>query len=325
MRRVIVWGTLLYTLSLLSLSLLWRFGVDVWWVALPNIVLPFLFAPLLLLVPLAFWVRSRRYLFSVSALLLLFAVSYGGLFLPRPPVSPDPTGTPLRVMTFNHLYLNRDLEDIKAAILRGDADVVALQELTAEVAAGLRRDLRGRYPYMDLIPTSKATGTDGVGLLSRLPFTDVRYDEAYRGQLVNLRVGEQDVTLVNLHLMIPFGGRVADRPLAFDPRRRSLQLGALERAVTDLTGPLVVVGDFNLSDREPGYERLARLMTDVYRRTRTGFGFTFPSGRALTGVPLPHLVRLDYVWVRGLEPVTASRDCRTGSDHCLVVADIMLP
>ena len=64
---------------------------------------------------------------------------------------------------------------------------------------------------------------------------------------------------------------------------------------------------------------------DVYRRTRTGFGFTFPSGRALLGVPLPHLVRLDYVWVRGLEPVTASRDCRTGSDHCLVVADVRLP
>lgn len=325
MRRVIVWGTLLYTLSLLSLSLLWRFGVAVWWVALPNIVLPFFFLPLLILVPLAAWVRSRPYLFSVFVLTLLFAVSYGGLFLPRPPVSADPTGTPLRVMTFNHLYLNRDLEDIKAVILRGDADVVALQELTPEVAAGLRRDLRGRYPYMDLRPASEATGTEGVGLLSRLPFTDARYDEAYRGQRVNLRVGERDVTLVNLHLMIPFGGRAADRPLAFDPRRRGLQLESLERAVTDLTGPLIVVGDFNLSDREPGYGRLERLMTDVYRRTRTGFGFTFPSGRALLGVPLPHLVRLDYVWVRGLEPVTAATDCRTGSDHCLVVADVRLP
>ena len=325
MRRVVVWGTVLYTLSLLSWSLLWRLGVDVWWVALPNIVLPFLFLPLALLVPLAVWVRSRPYLVSVSILTLLFVVSYGGLFLLRPPVPTDPTGTPLRVMTFNHLYLNRDLGDIEAAIVRGDADIVALQELTPEIAEGLRRDLRGRYPHMDLRPASKATRTDGVGLLSRLPFTNARYDEAFRGQLVNVRIGDRDVTLINLHLMIPFGGRESSRPLAYDPRRRSLQLGALERAVAAHTGPLVVVGDFNLSDREPGYRRLEQLMTDVYRRTRRGFGFTFPSGRALLGMPLPHLVRLDYVWVRGLEPVAASRDCRTGSDHCLVVADVKLP
>lgn len=281
MRRVIVWRTLLYTLALLSLALLWRLGVDSWWVALPNIVLPFLFTPLLLFISLAVWVRSRRYLFSTFVLTLLFVVSYGGLFLPRPPVSTDPTGTPLRVMTFNHLYLNRDLEDIKAAILRGDADTVALQELTPEVAEGLRRDLRGRYPHMDLRPSLEATRTDGVGLLSRLPFTDARYGEAYRGQRLTVRLAGQDVTVINLHLMIPFGGRESSRPLAYDPRRRGLQLGALEQTVADLAGPLVVVVvDFNLSDREPGYRRLERLMTDVYRRTRTGFGFTFPSGRS---------------------------------------------
>ena len=325
MRGVIVWGTLLYMLGLLSLSLLWRLGIDVWWVALPNIVLPFLFAPLLLLVPLGFWVRSRRYLFSVGVLTLLFVVSYGGLFLPHPPVSADPTGTPLRVMTFNHLYSNRDLEDIKAAILRGDADVVALQELTPEIAAGLRRDLRGRYPYMDLRPASEATRTDGIGLLSRLPFADARYDEAYGGQRVTVRVGQQEVALINLHLNLPFGERASDRFLAYSAQRREPQFRALERAVTEYPGPFLVVGDFNLSDREPGYGRLERLMTDVYRRTRTGFGFTYPALGTFRGLPVPPLVRLDYVWVRGLEPVTASRDCRTGSDHCLVVADVKLP
>lgn len=325
MRRVIVWGTLLYTLALLSLALLWRLGVDVWWVALPGIVQPFLFTPLLLLIPLAVWVRSRPYLLNVSILTLLFVVSYGGLFLPRPPVPADPTGTPLRVMTFNHLYLNRDLEGIKTAILRGDADIVALQELTPEVAEMLRRDLRARYPHMALRPGFKATRTDGVGLLSRLPFTDARYDEAYRGQRVTVRVGQQEVALINLHLNLPFGERASDRFLAYSARRRDPQLRALEQAVASHTGPFIVAGDFNLSDREPDYRRLERLMTDVYRRTRTGFGLTYPALGTFRGLPVPPLVRLDYVWVRGLEPITAFRDCRTGSDHCLVVADVRLP
>lgn len=324
-RRVVIWGTFLYALGLVALTLLWRLGVDVWWVALPGIVAPFLFLPLLILVPLAVWVRSRRYRLSVGALVLVFAASYGGLFLPRAPISADPDATPLRVMTFNHLYLNRDLEDIKAAILRGDADIVALQELTLEVAEALRRDLRGRYPHMDLRPALEATRTDGIGLLSRFPLADIRYDEAYGGQRVTVRVGEREVALINLHLNLPFGERASDRFLAYSARRRDPQLRALERAITSHTGPFIVVGDFNLSDREPDYRRLERLMTDVYRRTRTGFGFTFPALGTFRGVPVPPLVRLDYVWVRGLEPVSAARDCRSGSDHCLVVADVRLP
>ena len=329
-RKGLVWGTLLYTFGLLGLALLWRLNIDVWWVALPNIVAPSLFLPLVLLVPLAFWVRletySRLYLFCVGVLVLVFGFSFGGRFLPRSPVTGAEGGTELRIMTLNHLYLNRDLEAIKKTILRQDADLVALQELTPEVAAMVRLEFETRYPYQQLQPLDRSS-TKGVGLLSRFPLENVGYDDDYGGQHVTLQIGERYLKLINLHLMIPFGGRDSGRALAFDPGTRTRQLEKLKLAVEAVpeSDGLIVVGDFNLSDQEPGYRELANLMTDAYRSTRRGFGFTFPTGRAYAGVPLPLLARLDYVWLKGLEPLAAHRDCRSGSDHCAVIADMRLP
>ena len=324
MRRVIVWGTLLYTLSLLSLSLLWRLAVDVWWVALPSIVLPFLFAPLLLLVPLAFWVRSRRYLFSVGVLTLLFVVSYGGLFLPRPPVSVTEDSPTLRIATFNHLKSNADFPAIKAAILRADADIVALQELSFGVAQLAETELRERYPYQVSRPAPADGRQNGVGVLSRFPLENPSYSDLYRGQRFGLEVAGRRFELVNVHFNVPFEEGRMGSVRRYEPTDRDRQLDALLTATEDLPA-VIIVGDFNLSDNEPGYHKLAASLTDSYRRTEAGFGLTYPARTVYRGLPLPPLVRLDYVWVRGLEPVTASRDCRTGSDHCLVVADVRLP
>ena len=70
-----------------------------------------------------------------------------------------------------------------AGILSSDADVVALQELTPDVAAahrGRQRD-QERYPYRILEPDD---GVRGMGLLSRLPLTathdDVRWPRIRR-------------------------------------------------------------------------------------------------------------------------------------------------
>ncbi len=324
-RKTLVWGTLLYTGGLLLLLLLSRLGVDAWWVALPNIVAPFLFLPLVLLVPLGLWVRpgtpfSGLYLVCVGVLAVVFVVLFGGRFLPRSPVTGAEDDATLRVMTFNHLYVNRDLEAIKKTILRQDADLVALQELTPVVAAMVRREFRTRYPYQQLRPLDRSS-TKGVGLLSRFPLSNVAYDDDYGGQHVTVQIGERYLKLINLHLNVPLGNGSLRQ---FGPELRDRQLGALV-TVAERIPLLVVVGDFNLSDNESGYRTLAGLMTDAYRRTRTGFGFTYPARTVYRGLPLPPLVRLDYVWLKGLDPLSAHRDCRSGSDHCAVIADVRLP
>lgn len=323
-RRVVVWGALFYALGLLVLTLLWHLGVNVWWVALPSIVAPFLFMPLVLLIPLAFWVRSRFYLLSVGLLALVFAVSYGGLFLPRTPVPADPEAPTVRVATYNHLKTNIDLKAIRGAILRADADIIALQELSPDVARMSQTSLRERYPYQVLRPAPADGRQNGVGVLSRFPLTEPSYSEAYRGQRFGLEVAGRRFELVNVHFNVPFRDGRMSSLRHYEPENRNRQLDALI-AETDATPSLVVVGDFNLSGNELGYRKLASRLTDAFRYTRAGFGFTYPARTVYRGVPLPPLVRLDYVWVRGLEPIAAARDCRGGSDHCLVVADLRLP
>lgn len=117
-RKSIVWGTVVYTLGLMSLLLFWKLGADVWWVVLPGIAAPFLYLPLVLLVPLGLWVRSSVYLLTVGVLSLVFIFSFGEYFLPRSPGTDSADGTKLRIMSLNHLKTNTDEEAIKAAILR---------------------------------------------------------------------------------------------------------------------------------------------------------------------------------------------------------------
>ncbi len=296
-RKGLVWGTLFYTLGLLGLALLWRLNIDVWWVALPNIVAPFLFLPLVLLVPLAFWVRpetySRPYLLCVGVLVLFFSFSFGGRFLPRSPVAGVANGTELRIMTLNQLKTNTDEAAIRATILRQDADIVALQELSPGVAAMVKAELSERYPHQVLRP-SRADGENGVAVLSRLPLERPSYSEAYQGQRFSVGFEGKSFELINLHLKVPLGNGSASSLRHFDPKLRDRQLGALV-AVAKRAPSLVVVGDFNLSDNEPGYRKLASFMTDAYRRTRTGFGFSYPARTVYRGLPLPLLARLDYV------------------------------
>lgn len=324
--RWLVGLTLVYTAGLVGLLLLsWLGLTTTWWLALPNLVAPLLFGPLIVLVPLLGWLHSRRFRVCVGLLILLFVVSFGGLFLPRTAPAPPREASTVRVMTFNHYYRNRDLAAVKAAILRQDADLVGLQELTPEVAEVARRELSMQYPYQLLRPGTATDLTGGLGLLSRFPLVGAVYDTAYRGQRVTVEGPSGRFTLINLHLKIPFEDRENGQLVSYSAAgERGRQLRELRQTVTGL-GPLVVIGDFNLSDREADYRALAQLMTDAYRHTRPGFGYTFPAGRVIRGVPLVPLVRLDYVWLKGLRASSAYRDCRSGSDHCLVVADVLLP
>lgn len=325
MRKLMIRSSLGYTLLLALLSLLWRLEAHMWfgWLALPNILAPFLFLPLVLLLPLAFWLRSRRVWGCVLTLLLVALVSFAGAFVPRRAAEVAPEGASLRVLSFNHFFGNRDMRAIENLILRHSADVVGLQETTVASEAHLRQALKDVYPYQ-LWHAGTEKATDGTALLSRYPFRTSVYNRVLRGEQVTLGVAGKSLTLINLHLQIPFAHRQTLQSASYDPRARHEQVDAL-LAQAENHSRLIVMGDFNLSDREVDYRRLAETLTDAYRETRRGFGYTFPNGRTYRGLPLLPFVRVDYVWLRGLEPRSAARDCRTGSDHCALIADIALP
>lgn len=329
-RRLLVASALAYAGSILAFTALWHYGPSrFWWLEVSNIFAPHLFLPLGLLVPVALVVRSWWLRGAAALVLAAFVLSFGGLFVPR--AAPIAQASTLRVMTFNQLVANDRMDAIIDVIRANDADVVALQELSPAVAAAVQQQLATRYPYQVLAP---APTPSGLGLLSRYRLEPLPSSWEARYQKVRVHVGNQALTLLNVHPPVPLV-RSGERRVtglkrlmrSYDAARRDWELHVLLDDIDHTAGPLLVVGDFNLSDREPLYHAFDAQLHDAYREANIGFGFTFPNRKSFKGIAVPFpLIRIDYVWsAGGVTPMTAAVQCEDlGSDHCALVADVAL-
>lgn len=327
LRRLVMACATLYGSIVVVLSLLWVFGPQgVWWVTVSNIFAPYAFLPMLLLGLDAVLLRSRWLAGWLAVLLLIFGALFGNALLPR---APQHKAATLRVVTFNQLFNNKQTADVVAAIRMQNADIVALQELSDAVAAAAQQQLHDEYPYQLLQPADQP---HGLGLLSRYPFEVQPIAPEARYQNVVLQADGGAITLINVHPHVPLvkrggsqHGWLWQRVRAYDAAQRSQELTAVLQEVDQTHGPVLVVGDFNLSDREPMYQAFAARMHDAFRETHWGFGFTFPIHGHFGPVDVPFpLVRIDYVWsAGGIMPVATQLNCTDiGSDHCMLVADL---
>jgi endonuclease/exonuclease/phosphatase (EEP) superfamily protein YafD len=207
------------------------------------------------------------------------------------------------------------------------ADLIGLQEVSAGQAEALVR-VADLYPYREL----RGTGFSGRAVLSRLPITDSEW--------VDLADGRPDLqTVIDLN-GIPLTLIVAHPPPP-RPNRRGMIFDAqtvaqIDRlaAIAVAAAPAVLVGDFNLTARNPSYKRLrATGLVDAFFVAGTGPGSTFPLrtghtrwGRLpLSMLPLPSIARIDYVWhTPDLITQRAWVGGRGGSDHRPVLARLLL-
>jgi endonuclease/exonuclease/phosphatase (EEP) superfamily protein YafD len=288
-------------------------SVGVWW-----------FAPLLVLLPVALLVRARQA--SIMAVLILVAALplVGPDFTPG--LSPGvPADAPrLRVLTYNALISNVAYDAVEAMIREQQPDVIAVQELSHEMAAEITARVGSDYPYQLLHPWSDPRG---MGIWSRYPIasstTLTLYDWENWAQYAQLDVGGRAVHFWNLHLW-PIG--TLDRTIfARNLIRQHEQAEQLGATVAGLEGPVLVAGDLNASPTNRTYALLNQELDDAWREAAFGPGFTFPApGTALPGVP-PFL-RIDYLWTKG--PLTALEvrvlDSGAGSDHLPLVGEFAL-
>jgi endonuclease/exonuclease/phosphatase (EEP) superfamily protein YafD len=79
---------------------------------------------------------------------------------------------------------------------------------------------------------------------------------------------------------------------------------------------LLLVGDFNTTEREVAYAELARGLTDAHRAVGWGTGHSW---RLRPTWPLG-LIRIDYQWGSPrVTPMRLNTDCTPhGSDHCML-------
>lgn len=274
-----------------------RFLVGESWtvIAVFNSFAHLLMLPALLLVPVLLLLRRPRLLVLLAAPAIFMIVTYGPVFIPREPVSAD---TPrLHLLTYN-IMAQTDASEPIAIIREAGADVVALQELGADAAAQIADELAEMYPHQALHPVP---GDDiaGGGILSRVPLLDDEFWQIHLGhQRVVLDMDGWTITIFNTHPVQPF------IPGGFEKRGEEIR-AVLARAQAT-AGPVIVMGDFNMSDLADPYADMTAHFTDAYRQVGWGMGFTFPAGRPYFGytasqpppelASVPLLVRLDYIF-----------------------------
>jgi vancomycin resistance protein VanJ len=219
-------------------------------------------------------------------------------------------GQTFAVLTYNINGRNREVEAIAAQIERFDPDVVALHEVNATMHKALKARLLDRYPYQQREP--------GIGLYSRLPIEDY---QAYRlgdeegpwAQQCRLLLDGQRVTLLNAHPRTPTG-----ELRHFATSGHAADVSDLLARVEGIDGPLLVVGDLNLTDQNRAYGELARRLRDAYREAGRGLGFTF---RGSEGGPA--LWRIDFVLhTPDLAALDVALGDYGGSDHRPLVATL---
>jgi vancomycin resistance protein VanJ len=329
-RAIAITCTVIYTGALLGVMLLLRTDLDgLWWMRLAANFLPYLFSPLLVLLPLVVFSRSRLAGVVVCVPCVIFYWLYGDLFLPNVAGASHRSGQALTVMSYNVTIGEPGGEQILSIIENGNADVVALQELPFGVAEALSR-LGERYPYQALHPTRDAYS--GSGVLSRFP---ILYDEAFPlvedmhlYQHVVLDVGGERVHVLNVHLQPPevgerwLGGYLL-LPTAYHTAVQDRELDCLIEELDGLEETVVVVGDFNMTDQSSGYRRLTRRLGDAHREAGWGLGHTFPDGEV---GPIPTvfpLIRIDYIFHSSdLMAERAYVGGNGGPNHRFVVAEL---
>lgn len=238
------------------------------------------------------------------------------------PPSPAP-GAHLRIATYNiHYGYDTDwrlsLEKQAQTIEASGAEVVMLQEVDTgrptsymiDDALWLSRRLGMEAVYL---PTLEHLS--GIALLSRYPVLDTE---------TLLLPGELEQTGI-LWAELDVGG--TQRPegrlnafaiwLGLEPEERARQLDAALPFIAAHPGPAAFGGDFNSTPDSPVYARIRD----------AGFVDPFPAlglGSPPSDPAVNPQKRIDFVWLRDLEPLDARVLDSTASDHRPVVVEATL-
>ncbi|HEY7424519.1 MAG TPA: endonuclease/exonuclease/phosphatase family protein [Gemmataceae bacterium] len=310
----------LYLLLTLGLWALLRAG-DVCWPATLLMFSPrwLLAIPLALLLPAAALLRRR----SLGLLLLTLALIVGpimGFCVPWQRFRFDtPHGPRLRVLTCNMHYQESQPVILEHLLATTQPDVVAVQEWReASPSAYFPKSEWHTHEASNLFlacrgPIRPATriGDDSMDATGSV----MRYE---------LETSAGVITFFSLHLASPRKGlyevihepRTGAADLREGSARRAEQFENLSLEVEDVSGPLILAGDFNTPPESVLFRDVWGRYTDAFSSAGWGWGYTFLGDR--TTVRIDHILagpgwRCQRCWVGP----------NIGSPHRPVLADLV--
>jgi vancomycin resistance protein VanJ len=294
---------------------------------------------------------------GLVAALVLGAFSYSppmNYLKEQPRIAPERER--FSVLTWNIREANWRLDEIRAFLRTRPADIVVLQETNG---GWLKYDteLSQIYPHRltilegaptELVLLSVYSFTNGANIINwrssflqenmastfnwRSSFLQedvIQKSHELRREGVKMLWASLQIsparrlTVVTSHPFRPdtigFG---CNLPFCYRTAERDRVIGRLRQEVEKLrrnSDPLVLAGDFNLTEREPVYKTLAHGLLDAHKVAGAGWGGTWTR---LTGTAA---LRIDYIFATpDLQPLNLQTDCsERGSDHCLLKSDFI--
>ena len=272
---------------------------------LPVALLP---APILLVLVLL--IRRWKVALMLLAALAMLGGLYGSTLFPEG-ATLILRGIEVDVLTYNVQRRNLDYASIERILREQDADIVALQEVTPQLIEYLDANLSDLYPYQVASVTRRTEHTQMI--LSRWDISSSGQREVMRG-VVDVDNTGVELVVYSVQLSNPLN----DTGDGFDDSSRAQQAELVRHLAADEEEPVLILGDFNMTDATQEYRDFTTIYTDVYRRTTRGFGATFPNWQY--EYPeldfLPSLIRLDYAFASRDVDTMAARVIYDGmSDH----------
>lgn len=274
-----------------------------------------LFVPLLLAG--ALWRRSASALLALLVPVVAWLSLFGGLLGDKSHAGGDVT-----VVSHNVGAANADPAGTARALAASGADVLALEEITAQAKPVYEKALARAYPHHTVLGT--------VGLWSKLPLThtepvDIHQDvgpladtKPTDARMADARALRTTVATEQgpLAVYVAHLGSVRVTPRdGFGTGTRDRNAKALAEAVAaEPNERMVLLGDLNGTTGDRAFDGLTSQLRSAQDEAGEGFGFSWPA-------KLP-VARIDQVLVRGVEPASAWVLPATGSDHLPVAAAI---
>lgn len=268
---------------------------------------------IILVIPAIIFRRPHIILLMIIPI-LVFSINYLPMYFTRE-VKPPWDTEYLTLLTYNINLAPPNMVGIAQDIRTIDADIVAIQELTPDAVTVFEAELAEQYPYRAFHPVDSFYGQ---GVMSKYPIIGDEFWKIYLGhQRTQIDINGQVIRLYNvhpIHHILPFWG--------FDVSRRTDEVNFFLEKASHETIPILIAGDFNMTDQSADYQRVTASYHDSYKQVGYGMGTTFPAH-----IPfLPSLLRIDYVF-HSSEFITLRADVLRstgGSDHRPLVVQLAL-
>jgi len=304
-----------------------------WIIALITTFIPLIFFPSFLLPIIGLSIIKKRWFTIISAIACILLISWLHVkYFSPTPIKITDSQPRIKILSHNLSWHKTQSPTLFKLIDQQKPDIIFLQEMVQKHTQRAFPWLKADYPYQ--------IGTPPVGILSKYPIVSSEIlhlaGHPETQQRAIIKFNEQEVVIYNMQATGPWlklskKWRFLKIPV-YKYDKRSPEIQDLVQRVERETLPVIVAGDFNMTDETQDYDRVQKVMQDSFRKSGFGFGFTWPHGWELKFLVKSSnwrlnypVFRIDYIWYSKHWGAKSSSVLEaTESDHLPIAAELIL-